>query len=246
MSNSPKVALITGGAQRIGACIAETLHSDGYTIILHYRNSKDAAEQHAKHLNGIRDNSCHLIQADLTVDEQVDRLAIEAEKIYGYIDVLVNNASGFYPTIIGEADRNDWDFLVNSNAKAAFFLSSHLAPTLKKRQGCIVNIVDVHSEKPLRRHTVYCMAKAALAMMTKSLAKELAPEIRVNGVSPGAILWPEQELPDTKKASILKKIPMQKNGEPSDIARTVAFLASDAPYITGQIIAVDGGRTTSM
>ena len=239
-----KVALITGGAQRIGAQIAGTLHSAGFNIIVHYRQSESQARQLIERLNNDRADSAQCLQANLNIDQDVSTLADKAMQCWGRIDVLINNASSFYPTEMGNCNDAQWHDLMNSNVKGAFFLSQALIPGLKLQQGCIINIVDIHSERPLKTHPIYCMAKAALAMMTKSLAKELGPDIRVNGVSPGAILWPEQDdFGLQQQQQILDRISLARAGEPDDIANTVLFLASHAPYITGQIIAVDGGRT---
>ena len=246
MTKPAKVALVTGAAQRIGAEICRELHRRDFNVVIHYRNSSQTAEALANELNHQRNDSAHCLKADLTVLNQVKELANAAIQRWGNIDVLVNNASTFYPTPVNQATEQDWTALVDSNLKGPFFLSQHVTDALRLQQGCIVNIVDIHSEKPLRDHPVYCIAKAGVAMMTKTLARELAPDVRVNGVSPGAILWPEQDLSEQDKTSILAKVPMQRLGEALDIARTVAFLVSDAPYINGQIIAVDGGRTLSM
>ncbi len=244
--NTQPVALVTGAAQRIGAGICTTLHAAGFNIIIHYRSSSDPAEALANQLNQQRNHSAHCIKADLTQSADVQALAQAAEKHWGHIDALINNASTFYPTPLNQSTEEDWNALFNSNVKGPFFLSQALTPTLSQRNGCIVNLVDIHSEKPMTEHTIYSMAKASVAMMTKTLAKEMAPAVRVNGVSPGAILWPEQALAPDNQSSILNKIPMQKIGDVSDIAKTVAFLVKDAPYITGQIIAVDGGRSLNM
>ncbi|MEE8056724.1 MAG: pteridine reductase [Pseudomonadales bacterium] len=246
MTSSIKTALITGAAQRIGAAIARELHQLGYNIIIHYRDSGTAANTLAEQLNQLREQSVACLQADLTSVTDVQRLAIESQKIWGRIDVLVNNASSFYSTPIAQATEADWSALIDSNLKGPFFLSQALSSNLKDNQGCIVNLVDIHSEKPMRKHAIYSIAKAGGAMMTKTLARELAPDIRVNGVSPGAILWPEQETSEHTKKSIVDKIPLQRTGDTLDIARTVAFLVCRAPYITGQIIAVDGGRNLTM
>ena len=243
---SQRVALVTGAAQRIGAEICRCLHTAGFNIIVHYRSSSDSAEQLAASLNSQRNNSAHCIQADLTNREDVQVLATAAEKQWGHIDALINNASTFYPTPLNQSTDDDWNALFDSNVRGPFFLTQALTPTLSQRRGCIINLVDIHSERPMAEHTIYSMAKASVAMMTKTLAKEMAPEIRVNGVSPGAILWPEQEFDPDNQSSILNKIPMQRIGDVSDIAQTVAFLVNDAPYITGQIIAVDGGRSLNM
>lgn len=245
-----KVALITGAAQRIGACIANILHEAGYNILIHYRGSAEAAQQLARELNQTRSNSAHCMQASLDDVNSIQALANQAIEHWGRVDTLINNASSFYPTPIGSASEEDWDALINSNVKGAFFLSQALAEELKKNAGSICNIVDIHAQKPLKEHTIYCIAKAGLAVMTQSLAKELAPEVRVNGVSPGAILWPEaggeESLSEQDKASILERVPLQRSGDANDIARTVRFLTTDAPYISGQIVSVDGGRSLHM
>lgn len=238
-----KVVLITGAAQRIGAHTARHLHQKGWRVLLHYRSSATAAQALAQELNQLRPHSCHLLQADLSQDHDINRLAQEAESVWQRLDALVNNASAFYPTPIGQASSAQWDDLFSSNAKAPFFLAQAFAPLLKKNHGCIINMLDIHAEHPLKSHTLYCMAKAAAAMMTLSLAKELAPAIRVNGIAPGAILWPSTHTPDEPaQARILAEIPMGQLGSPQDITRTIAFLLDDAPYITGQIVNVDGGR----
>ncbi len=246
MATSKKIALVTGGAQRIGAAISKELHQQGFNIVIHYRHSKQAATELASQLNQQRQHSAICLQADLNSPAEVKQLAIDAEQVWGHINALVNNASSFYPTPFEQATEADWTTLIDSNMKGPFFLSQALTATLREQQGCIVNIVDIHSEKPMREHAIYSIAKAGVAMMTKALAMELAPDIRVNGVSPGAILWPKQESSEQKKQLIRDKIPMQRTGEPTDIARSVAFLVCEAPYISGQIIAVDGGRSLNM
>ncbi|OUS30661.1 pteridine reductase [Gammaproteobacteria bacterium 45_16_T64] len=239
-----KVALITGASQRLGAATSRQLHQRGYNIVVHYRHSKKQAQALASELNAIRHHSCKCIQADLDQIPEVEILAQETLASWQRLDLLVNNASGFFSTPIGECTEQQWDNLFGSNSKAPLFLSQALAPALANTQGSIVNMIDIHANAPLNNHTLYCMAKSALKMMTLSLAKELAPNIRVNGVSPGAILWPkpEQEMTPQEKQHILSGIPLQRLGHLDDIASTVAFLAS-ANYITGQIIAVDGGRS---
>jgi len=243
--NKP-AALITGASRRLGAAIAHRLHQDGFNICIHYHRSEQAAEQLADKLNASREDSATCLSADLSDPEAVQMLAQKVLEYWKGINVLINNASAFYPRDVGSVTDNDWQQLMDSNVKGAFFLSQALAPELKKHQGCIVNMVDIHSERPLKHYPVYSMAKAALAMMTKSLAKELAPDIRVNGVSPGAILWPDHEVSEDAKQRIIEKIPLQTIGEETDIAKTVSFLVNDAPYITGQIIAVDGGRSLTI
>jgi pteridine reductase len=235
-----KTALITGGAQRIGAQITKTLHAHGYNIVIHYRNSSQEAQTLADELNQLRANSATLIQAELSDLQALKTLANTIKQL----DVLVNNASVFYPTSMQNANENDWNTIINTNLMAPFFLSQSLSAVLSKNKGCIINIVDIHAQRPLKNHAIYNISKAGLAMMTQTLAKELAPEIRVCGVAPGSILWPENQakLNDEQKDKMLNKIPLSKQGSPEDIANTVLFLAN-SPYITGQIISVDGGRT---
>ena len=238
-------ALITGAAARLGRAIAEELHRD-HNIVIHFRSSGDAAEHLVSKLNSIRPGSAAAVQSSLGSAADCKALAERALACFGEVNLLVNNASAFYPTPIGSADEQQWEELMGSNLKAPFFLSQALVPALQSQRGCIVNLADIHAEKPMPTHTIYCAAKAGLVMMTKSLARELAPQIRVNAVAPGAILWPEQESEGYNKEQILGRIPMQRSGDPSDIARTVRFLATDAPYITGQVIAVDGGRSLNI
>jgi pteridine reductase len=246
MKETNRVALVTGGALRIGAEISRELHRCGYTVLIHYRSSATAATELTRELNSIRVDSAYCFQADLSSFEDIRSLADFAKGISGGVDALVNNASSFYPTKIDQASEDDWNILIDSNLKGPFFLTQLLIGTLEKRKGNVINIVDIHSERPMHNHSIYCIAKAGVAMMTKTLAKDLAPNIRVNGVSPGAILWPEHETNDANKQSILKKIPLNRIGECTDIAKTVAFLIEDSPYITGQIVAVDGGRNLTM
>ncbi len=238
-----KVALITGGVRRIGAEIATLLHAKGFRLALHYRNSRTEAKALQQKLNAIRANSVILIQADLHVTKGLNALVKSTLDSFSQLDVIVNNASSFYPTPIDKATENDWDDLIGSNLKAPFFLAQAAAPALKKSNGCIINIVDIHSERPLKAHSIYCIAKAGLAMLTKSLAKELGPKVRVNGVSPGAILWPENDMDELTQQRIVSRNFLKCQGSPTDIAQTVLFLVMNAPYITGQIIAVDGGRS---
>jgi len=238
-------ALVTGAAKRIGAVIASTLHAAGANVAIHYNRSAADAEKLAAVLNRRRAGSAFTVAADMLDIAAVERMAKEVmERIgTGRLDVLVNNASNFYPTPIGTITLEQWDDLVGSNLKAPLFLSQALLPELRAARGVIVNIVDVHSQRPLRDHPVYGPAKAGLAMLTRSLAKDLGPDIRVNGVSPGAILWPDDGMSDALRAAIIKQTALKRTGEPEDIAATVLFLVRDAPYITGQIIAVDGGRS---
>lgn len=252
LSNSPdnkngsadsRVVLVTGAAQRLGAATARALHASGWRVLVHCRQSREKAEELAAELNIKRRDSCAVLQADLASDAEVEQLARDAQAVWSRVDALVNNASAFYPTPIGSASPDNWDDLFSSNARAPFFLAQALAPELRRRHGAIINMLDIHAERPLREHTLYSMAKAANASMTRSLARELAPEVRVNGIAPGAILWPSQGSNPAMQEKILAGIPLQRLGEPADIARTILFLLDDAPYITGQIIAVDGGRS---
>ncbi len=238
-----KVALVTGAAKRLGAHTAERLHQQGFNLVLHYNQSVQPAHQLAERLNGIRAGSVCTVQGDLTHKAAIDDVAAQSEACYGRLDVLINNASSFYPTPLTSCSEDQWDDLVGTNMKAPLFLSLALLGPLKERQGCIVNMVDIHGERPLAEHTIYCMAKAGLIMMTKSLARELAPDVRVNGVAPGAILWPESPLAESDKTTIMDSIPMSQLGSPEDIAKAICFLVNDANYITGQIVTVDGGRS---
>ena len=238
-----KVALITGAAKRIGAAIASKLHQSGANVAVHYRGSGDQAAALVDNLNSKRADSAAAFQADLSDTGQLPRLIEAVVQWKSSLDILVNNASRFYPTPPGEITEADWDDLMGSNLKAPLFLSQAALPELRKAGGAIVNIVDIHAQRPLRNHTVYGPSKAALAMLTRSLAKDLAPDVRVNGVSPGAILWPEDGISDTTKDLILKQIPLERGGDPDDIAACVLYLVKDATYVTGQIIAVDGGRS---
>ena len=239
-------ALVTGAAKRIGAVIARTLHAAGANVAIHYNRSATDAEQLSAELNRRRAKSAFTVGADMRDISAVERMAAQVlERTGGRLDVLVNNASNFYPTPIGTITLEQWDDLFGSNLKAPLFLSQALVPALRAARGVIVNIVDVHSQRPLRDHPVYGPAKAGLAMLTRSLAKDLGPDVRVNGVSPGAILWPDegQGMSDSLRAAIIKQTALKRAGEPEDIAAAVLFLVRDAPYVTGQIIAVDGGRS---
>lgn len=238
-----KVVLITGAARRIGAKTVRTLHHCGANIILHYGRSQSDAESLANELNLIRPNSVHTQQADLLKVDNINTLAEQAYAHYQQLDVLINNASSFYPTPLGSITEAQYDDLMGSNIKAPLFLSQACYPYLKQSSGSIINIVDIHSRSPLKEHITYSCAKAANAMLVRSLAKEMGPDIRVNGISPGAILWPEQEneLDQKTMDQIINDIPLKKSGQPSDIANTVLFLIQQS-YINGQIIAVDGGR----
>jgi pteridine reductase len=242
MHSESSVVFITGAGKRVGAALARHLHRRGYAIAVHYRNAKPEAEALAAELNTARADSCLLLQADLDQHAQRDALIPGIIAHYGRLDVLINNASSFLPTPIGDATDRHWDELFDSNARAPFFLSQAAAPFLRERHGCIVNIADIFGQVPKPRHTVYCMAKAALIMMTRSLALELAPDVRVNAIAPGAILWPESGKPDAEKDAIVKATPLARMGDVGDICQTAVWLIEQAAFTTGQVIAVDGGR----
>ncbi|MBL1433068.1 MAG: pteridine reductase [Gammaproteobacteria bacterium] len=238
-----KVALITGGAQRVGAVVCQHLHAAGYNVLIHYRHSAKAASQLTKQLNTLRPNSAHGLPADLLNTGDINRLIKATLQPWQRLDLVVNNASSFYPTDVSKANEDEWNDLVGSNMKAPFFIAQAAASALATQQGCIINMIDIHAKNPLKGHSIYCAAKAGLAALTQSLAIELAPNVRVNGIAPGAILWPNNEPSDESKQAMINNIALKRLGEPLDIAKTVLFLARDADYITGQIITVDGGRS---
>jgi len=237
-----KVALITGAAHRIGAATAQLLHAEGMNLVLHYRSSRDAAQKLQKQMLEKRPDSVILVQTDLHKIDNLPALVNEATDAWGRLDVLINNASSFYPTPIKQATEEHWDDLMGTNLKAPFFLSKAAAAQLKKNRGCIINMVDIHAERPLKAHPIYSMAKAGLVMMTHALASELGPEIRVNGVAPGAILWPK-DIDDITKQRIVSRTFLKRKGEPNDIARAILYLIRDAQYMSGQILTIDGGRS---
>jgi pteridine reductase len=238
-----QVVLITGGARRVGAEIARTLHAAGAKVLIHYRSSAAAAIALADELNRTRPASAAIHAANLLGAEAPEKLVAATLLEFGCLDVLINNASSFYATPVGRISVPQWDDIIGSNLKAPLFLSQAAAPYLRARRGLIINMVDIHALRPLKAHPVYSAAKAGLAMLTRSLARELGPDIRVNGIAPGPVLWPESGLDDALKREIIGKTALKRHGTPLDIARTALFLAADAPYITGQIIAVDGGRS---
>jgi pteridine reductase len=240
-----KTVLITGAARRVGATIARTLHAAGANLVIHYRNSARDAERLAAQLETTRPGSTALARADLLELDKLPGLVELAQNRFGGLDVLINNASTFYRTRLGEITPQAWDDLLGSNLKVPLFLSQAAAKALKRSSGLILNIVDIHAMRPLRDYTVYCAAKAGLHMLTRSLAKELGPEVRVNGISPGPVLWPEQGGDEQMREKIIQRTILQRMGTPQDIARTALFFATSAPFITGQILAVDGGRSVA-
>lgn len=243
MTEPAPVALITGAARRIGAAIATRLHGRGYRVIIHYQNSATDAEKLCIKLNTLRADSAHALQADLLDGGSVQQLAKASITHWGQLNTLINNASSFYPTPLPKATNTQWDELIGSNLKGPFFLCQAVAEELKKQRGSIVNIADIHAQQPLKDHSIYCIAKAGNKMLTKTLAKELAPKVRVNGIAPGVILWPENDTQkDDEQNQLIKTIPLQRMGSSNDIARLAEFLITSASYITGQTIAVDGGK----
>jgi pteridine reductase len=240
-----KVVLITGGARRVGAAMCRMLHASGASIMLHYRSSGAEARALQAELNAVRADSVALVQADLLNLALLPSVVTETVNRFGQLDVLVNNASSFFPTPIGEVSEQAWDDLVGTNLKTPLFLSQAAAAHLRRAHGCIVNIVDIHADRPTRSYAVYSAAKGGLMALTRALACDLAPEVRVNGISPGVILWPEDERwsDELARQRIIHTTLLKRVGEPDDIARTARFLIFDAPYITGQVIPVDGGRS---
>ena len=243
-----KVAIVTGGARRIGAVIVERLHARGLNILIHCRASRSEADALAARLNDARAGSAAIIEAELGDDAAPDTIVGAALSAFGQVDVLVNNASSFYPTPVTDASHPDWHALIDSNQRAPFWLSLAFAKAVGDNDGSIVNLVDIHGIVTLADHAIYSQAKAGLIMQTRALAKDLAPTVRVNGVAPGSILWPEGDAANSEDAmrDIMARVPLKRQGRPEDIAGAVAFLALDAPYITGQILAVDGGRLLNM
>jgi pteridine reductase len=243
--NANPVALVTGAGRRIGAAIIRTLHAAGYDVALHCRHSIVEAHALADELNDLREDSAGVLQADLADPDAPHKLIASLVARTGRLDVLVNNASSFFATPVGSSTAAMWDELFASNAKAPFFLCQAAAPALRDSRGSIVNIVDIYAERPLADHPVYCMAKAALAAMTRSLALDLAPGVRVNGVAPGAVLWPAETNPYEDQPALLERTPLRCAGSPQDVADTVLFLVR-SPFVTGQILTVDGGRTLAV
>jgi pteridine reductase len=240
-----QVALVTGGARRVGAAIVRELHAAGSAVLIHCNHSRAAAQALAADLNQHRSGSAEVIGADLLRSEELPALVSAALEVFGGLDIVVNNASTFYPTPLGAITSAQWDDLIGTNLKAPLFLAQAAAPALRESRGLLVNIADIHGLRPLGGHPVYSTAKAGLIMLTKSLARELAPDVRVNAIAPGPVLWPEGGLESERQQRIVEHTLLKRAGTPEDIARTVRFFAVDAPYITGQILAVDGGRSVS-
>lgn len=242
-----KAVLVTGAGKRVGEAIARELHAAGARLILHYRNARQAAENLAHSLDAQRPGSALSVQADLLDRPQLEHLLALAVERFGRLDALVNNASSFYPTPVGMIDENMWDDLIGSNFKSPLFLTQAAAPHLRKTQGAVVNITDIHAERPLKGYALYCAAKAGLLGLTRALAVDLAPDIRVNAIAPGPILWPDDgQFASPERQAIVAHTLLKREGSPQDIARSVLFLLRDAPYITGQVINVDGGRTAHL
>jgi len=243
-----KVILVTGGAKRVGAAICRRLQAAGASVAIHYRSSEQEARALQDELNALRPNSATVFQADLLDLNALPQLVHAVIKKFGRLDALVNNASSFYATALADIDEQQWRDLLGTNLKAPLFLAQAAADELRRRHGCIVNITDIHAERPMHEHLLYSVAKSGLVALTKGLAQEMAPQVRVNAVSPGVIVWPESEawMDEEQRRKIVAHTLLKREGEPDDIARTVAFLIQDAPYITGQIIAVDGGRSVNI
>ncbi len=234
---------ITGSAKRIGAGVARRLHAEGANILIHFRTSATAAAALCAEFNSARSGSAACVSGDLLDTAGLPTLVESAAKVFGRLDILINNASTFYPTPMGSIQNSQWDDLIGTNLKAPLFLAQAARPWLKQTRGLILNMVDIHAQRPLPDHPVYCVAKAGLVMLTRSLARELGPEIRVNGIAPGPILWPAGDMDENLKEEIIGKTALQRMGSPDDIAKAALFFAKDAPYVTGQILAVDGGRS---
>lgn len=242
-AESRPVALITGAARRVGAAIARGLHADGYDLALHYRRSGEEMEALVGELEQARPGSVVTVQADLAQFDRLAEIVARAVGHFGRLDALVNNASAYYATPIGSTTPQQWDELFASNARAPFFLSQAAAPHLRARGGAIVNLADIYAERPLAGHTVYCMAKAALVMMTKSLARELGPQVRVNAIAPGNVLWSDNPVKAETLDMVCERTALQRQGAPEDIVSAVHWLLHGNGYVTGQVIAVDGGRS---
>ena len=238
-----KVALLTGAARRIGACIARTLQAAGANVMIHYHRSEAEARTLASELNNMRGGSAALVGGNLLETKKLGALVDATVKTFGQLDVLINNASTFYPTPVGEITEEHWNDLLGTNLKAPLFLTQAAAPALRLTHGLVLNIADIHGMRPLRRYTTYSVAKAGLIMLTKSLARELGPHVRVNAISPGPVMWPEDRTDRALQRKIIERTQLKRPGSPQDVARAALFLCADAPYVTGQVLAVDGGRS---
>lgn len=243
-----KSVLVTGGAKRVGAAICRRLHAAGASVLVHYRASGIEANALQTELNARRAGSVSLGQADLLKLSAVNKLVEVALEQFGRLDALINNASSFFATPVGEITERAWDDLIGTNLKAPLFLAQAAAPELRKARGCIVNIIDIHAELPLTQHAVYTAGKGGLLALTRALARDLGPEVRVNGIAPGTILWPEDERwgDELARQRIINRTALKHIGEPDDVAKAVEFLVANAPYVTGQVLAVDGGRSVSI
>jgi pteridine reductase len=238
-----QVALVTGSARRLGAAIVRRFHAAGASVVVHYRSSSGDADALLAGLNAARAGSALGHAADLLDLGSLPGLVEAAVSAFGRLDILVNNASTFYPTPVGEITAGAWDDLMGTNLRAPMFLSQAAAPQLRLQRGLIINMVDIHGQRPLKRHPLYCAAKAGLVMLTRSLARELGPQVRVNGIAPGPVMWPEGEMDAALKAKIIGRTALKRPGSPEDIARAALFFAAEAPYVTGQVLAIDGGRS---
>lgn len=242
-----RVVLITGGAKRVGAAIARRLHAAGASVMLHYNASKAEAQTLQSELNGLRAESAATVQANLANAPELAELAKCVVARFGRLDVLINNASNFYPTPLGDIEVAHWDDLMGINLRAPLFLSQAAAPHLRKHGGCIINIADIHADRPLKNYVVYSVAKAGLVGLTKSLARELGPEVRVNAIAPGPVLWPDNaDFDELTRQRIVSHTLLKRAGEAEDVASAVHYLVAEAPYVTGQVLAVDGGRSVNL
>ena len=243
-----KVVLITGGAKRVGAAICRELHAHGASLMIHYKTSITEARALQAELNLQRANSVKIIQSDLLNIAVLPSLVSETVKQFGHLDILINNASTYYPTEIGKITEENWHDLMGSNLKAPMFLAQAAAVELRKNYGCIVNITDMHIDRPKKGYVVYSVAKAGLVTLTKSLAHELSPEVRVNAVAPGPVQWPDNnpQFDEVYRQRVISQTLLKKIGEPQDIAKAVKFLVADASFITGHVLAVDGGRSLNL
>jgi len=237
-----KAVLVTGAARRVGAALAAAFHAAGARVAVHYRGSKAEADARVAELNAARADSARAFQADLSDPAACETLIATVVRAFGRLDVLVNNASSFYPTPVGSITPDQFDDLIGSNLRAPLFLAQAAAPELGRREGLVLNIADIHGLKPLRQHAVYCSAKAALIMLTRSLARELGPTVRVNAIAPGPVLWPESGVDAELRRGIVERTALKRAGTPEDVAKAALFFATDAPFVTGEVLAVDGGR----